>query len=269
MPCVTANGIRLHYEVAGEGPPVVLVSGLSYGLWTWRWVAPLLAARGLQVVSVDNRGVDGSEQPPGPYTTALMGQDMLGLLDALRLPPCALVGLSLGGFVVQEAALARPDRVGRLVLMATSFGGPSCLPPTREALEAMTKREGGARAVAERGLRVNTSPGFADRHPDRAEAYFRYRERVGMTGESYQAQLMAGVTHDSRARLPALEMPVLILQGDQDLVVPPGNAALLKACVPRAEVRMLPGAGHLLPMERPEEVAEAVGYFLSAASFSR
>lgn len=268
MPDVTANGIRIHYEDDGRGPPVVLVSGLSYGTWTWRWVAPLLAPTH-RVICLDNRGVDGSDKPPGPYTTALMAQDLLGLLDALQLPACGLVGLSLGGFIAQEAALARPDRVAKLVLMATNFGGPKALPPTPAAMEAMTNREGGARAVAERALKVNASAGFAGRHPDRAEEYFRYREHVGMTADSYRAQLLAGATHDAQARVSGLKMPVLILQGDQDLVVPPENAALLKARIPQAQVRMVEGAGHLLPVERPEEVADAIRYFLSAASFSR
>jgi pimeloyl-ACP methyl ester carboxylesterase len=268
MPEVTANGIRIHYEDEGKGPPLVLVSGLSYGAWTWRWVAPLLAVAH-RVICPDNRGVDGSEKPPGPYTTAMMAQDLLGLLDALQLPPCGLVGLSLGGFIAQEAVLARPDRFERLVLMATNFGGKKALPPTPLALEAMTNREGGARAIAERGLKVNVSAGFAEKHPDRAEEYFRYRDPVGMTADSYRAQLLAGATHDAEARVSGLKLPVLILQGDQDLVVPPGNAELLKARIPQAEVRMVEGAGHLLPMERPEEVAEAMRYFLSAASFSR
>ncbi|HZN93203.1 MAG TPA: alpha/beta hydrolase, partial [Myxococcales bacterium] len=194
MPDIAANGIRIHYEDEGEGPPVVLVSGLSYGSWTWRWVAPLLTPAH-RVIRLDNRGVDGTDKPLGPYTTAVMAQDILGLMDALQLPPCALVGLSLGGFIAQEAALARPDRVERLVLMATNFGGSKAIPPAPAALEAMTNREGGARAVAERALKVNASPGFAERHPDRAEAYFRYRDRVGMTADSYRAQFLAGIAH--------------------------------------------------------------------------
>ncbi|HEY8206676.1 MAG TPA: alpha/beta hydrolase [Myxococcaceae bacterium] len=268
MPEVSSNGITLHYQSEGRGPPVVLVSGLSYGLWTWRWVAPLLSPR-YRVIRLDNRGVDGSDKPPGPYTTAQMAQDVLGLMDALELPPCFLAGISLGGFIVQEAALARPEKVARLALVATSFGGRNSLPPTPAAMEAMTNREGGSRAVAERALKVNVSPGFAGRHPDRVAEYFRYRDPVGVTGESYKAQLMAGGAHDSEARVSSLKMPVLILHGDQDLVVPPGNAALMKARIPHAEVKMLPGAGHILPMDRPEEVAQALDYFLSAASFSR
>jgi len=262
VPEVTSNGIRLHYQSEGAGPPVVLVSGLSYGLWTWRWVAPLLSGAH-RVVRLDNRGVDGSDKPPGPYSTPQMAQDLLGLMDALDLPACTLVGLSLGGFIAQEAALARPERVARLVLMATSFGGPNCLPPPPAALEVMLDREGGPRAIAERALTVNSSAGFPGRHPDRVEEYFRYRERPGTTAGSYRAQLMAGVGHDSEERISSLRMPVLILHGDQDQVVPPGNADLLAKRIPAARVRMLPGAGHLLPMERPEEVAEAISSFAS------
>jgi len=262
VPEITSNGIRLHYQSEGEGPPVVLVSGLSYGLWTWRWVAPLLSGT-CQVVRLDNRGVDGSDKPPGPYSTPQMAQDVLGLMDALDLPACTLVGISLGGFIAQEAALARPERVAKLVLMATSFGGPNCLLPAPVALEVMLNREGGPRAIAERAIKVNSSAGFPQRHPDRAEEYFRYRERVVMTPESYQAQLKAGMGHNSEARLSSLRMPVLILHGDQDQVSPPGNADLLAKRIPGARVQMVPGAGHLLPMERPEEVAEAISSFAS------
>src|SRR4051812_19248223 len=103
MPDVTTNGIKIHYEDEGRGgPPVVLVTGIAYGLWSWYWVAPLLS-KDRRVIRMDNRGVDGSDKPPGPYTTAQMAQDLLGLLDALDLPPCHLVGMSLGGFIAQEA----------------------------------------------------------------------------------------------------------------------------------------------------------------------
>ncbi|HVE82513.1 MAG TPA: alpha/beta hydrolase [Myxococcales bacterium] len=261
MPDAQSNGIRIHYQSDGAGPPVVLVSGLSYGLWTWRWVAPLLAGAGLRAIRFDNRGVDGSDQPPGPYSVPQMALDALGLMDALDLPPCTLVGLSLGGFIAQEAALARPDRVGKLVLMATSHGGPTSIPPPPAAMAAMVNREGGARAVAERALQVNVSPGFADRHPDRAAEYYRYRDPVGMTAESYQAQLKAAMGHDAAERLHQLKMPVLIVHGDQDLVVPPGNAELLAKRIPHAQVRVISGGGHILPMDRPEDVAELISAF--------
>lgn len=262
VPEIASNGIRMRYEVQGEGPPAVLIAGLSYGLWTWRWVAPLLA-RSHRVITFDNRGIDGTDKPPGPYSGAMLAQDTLGLMDALDLPPCAVAGLSMGGMVAQELALARPDRVARLALLATNFGGPNCLPPTAPALAAMTDRSGGPRAIAERGLKVNSAPDFPARHPDRVADYFRYREAINMTGESYLAQLQVGLGHNAEARLHALKMPVLILQGDQDVVVPPGNAELLARRIPQAQVRVLPGAGHFLPMERPEEVADLLAAFFS------
>lgn len=263
MPSLQANGISIHYDLGGGGPPVVLVSGLSYGLWTWRWVLPPLRET-VQAVSFDNRGVDGTDKPEGPYTTALMAADLLGLMDALELPPATVVGHSLGGFIAQEAALARPDRVRKLVLVASSFGGPRCVPPAAEALRAMTDRTAGARALAERALSVNSAPGFAERCPEIAAAYFAYRERLGMTPGSYQAQLHAGVGHDSEARVGALRMPVLILQGDLDLVVPPQNAELLASRIPQARVEWLKGAGHMLPLERPQEMAELLAAFATA-----
>jgi pimeloyl-ACP methyl ester carboxylesterase len=242
---------------------VVLVSGISYGLWIWRWVRPHLEPR-VRAVTFDNRGVDGTDKPAGPYTTAMMAEDVLGLMDALGLPAATLVGHSLGGMVAQEVALARPDRVTGLALVGTSFGGPQCEPPTPAALKVLMDRTGDPRAVAERALGVNSAPGFAERCPEIVAEYFRYRERLGMTPESYQGQLQAGLRHDSQARLGALKMPVLILHGELDQVMPFRNAELLAARIPHARVERFAGAGHMLPLERPPELAEQIASFARA-----
>src|SRR5829696_2519349 len=122
------NGpVRIAYEVRGHGRPLVLVQGVGIGRWGWEPVADRLARR-FRVITIDNRGVGASDSPPGPFTTAAMAGDVLAVLDHAGIQRASVLGTSLGGMVAQELALAHPDRVDRLVLVATLPGGPRSRP---------------------------------------------------------------------------------------------------------------------------------------------
>ena len=116
---VHANGQQLYYEVHGNGPPLVLVMGIGYdsSLWTLAQV-PALSTQ-FQVVLVDNRDAGRSSKASHPYRIADMADDLAGLLDALGIPQCHLLGLSMGGMIAQEFALRHADRLDRLVLTGT------------------------------------------------------------------------------------------------------------------------------------------------------
>ncbi len=268
MPSVTANGIRIAYETRGEGHPLLLISGVGYGRWFWRWVAPGLAQR-YRVITFDNRGAGESDKPSGPYTVTMMAADTAGLLDALDIREAYVLGHSLGGFIAQQLAVARPDLVSRLILASTNHGGPNVVPITPEALEVLTQREGDPLDLVRRGISVATAPGFSEGHPDLVEALLQYRQGNPVPPEQYQAQVMAGAgmaaltEQQVEARMAALTMPVLILFGEHDRVVPPKNAELLKAKIPHAQVVILPETGHIFPIEDPEATVQAVTAFLS------
>ena len=116
---VQANGQQLYYEVHGNGPPLVLVMGIGYdsSLWTLAQV-PALSTQ-FRVVLVDNRDAGRSSKASHPYRIADMADDLAGLLDALGIPQCHLLGLSMGGMIAQEFALRHADRLDRLVLAGT------------------------------------------------------------------------------------------------------------------------------------------------------
>lgn len=260
MPTMHANNIELAYEMTGDGPPLLLIAGVGYGGWFWHRLLPALAGR-FRVITFDNRGAGESAKPDGPYTVPQMASDSAGLLDALGLRDAFVVGHSLGGFIAQELTLARPDLVGRLVLAATSFGGPQAIPITPEAFDLLTNRRGDPAELVRRGIAVATAPGFAARQPETARALLAYRLTHPVPPAAYAAQVMAGAAFDAAARIGAIRCPTLCLAAEFDRVVPPGNAALLAARIPGARAAILPGVGHIFPIEAPAATAATIVSF--------
>ncbi len=269
MPTTQSNGITIAYEVHGSGQPLLLITGVGYGAWFWHKVVPGLAAR-FQVITFDNRGAGGSDKLNGPYTVAMMAADAAGLLDALGVRSACVMGHSLGGFVAQELAVTRPDLVGKLILASTHHGGQKVIPITPEALQVLTNRQGDPLELIQRGIAIACVPGFAERHPDVTQELIAYRLTNPVPPAQYSAQVMAGagmvtLTDPQVAqRMASIRVPVLILFGKHDTVVPPGNAELMASKLPNATVRILPGAGHLFPIEDPEATIEATVEFLEA-----
>lgn len=268
MPFTEANGIKLYYEVHGRGEPLVLIAGIGYDLWMWHRMLPGLAER-FQVVVFDNRGAGRSDKPTGPYSAGLLAADTVGLMDAIGLAKAHVMGHSMGGFVAQALAIHHPERVDRLILAATNFGGPRHVPITPEAMAVLTDVSGDPVERLRRGILVSCAPGFAGRNPALVEEWVAYRIAHPIDPAGYQSQLAVGLSLLPEAasfegKLAAVRSPTLVLFGAHDRVVPPGNADLLAARLPDARVAILPDAGHFFPFETPEEANRKVTGFLDA-----
>ena len=266
MPKLTTNNTTLYYETHGQGHPLLLIAGLGYSSWVWRWMAPGLAER-LQVIAFDNRGVGQSDIPPGPYTAEMLAADVAGLLEALGIEQAAVLGHSMGGYVAQALALSRPELVSHLILASTNFGGPNSIPPSPEALAILTDTSGDALTRLRRGLAVSVAPGFAQRHPSLVEEWLQWRTDNPVQPEGYQAQLAIGLSLFDEAnafeqRLSQIEAPVLLLFGEHDQVVPAANAPLLAQRLPNSTTHIIPNAGHFFMIETPEETVRVVVGFL-------
>lgn len=269
MPKVTSNGIELYYEVHGSGPTLVLIAGLGYGCWYWQKLTAELRDD-FEVVLFDNRGAGQSSQPDGPYTVPMLAADTAGLLDALKLTDIALLGHSLGGFIAQELVVSRPDLVGKLILASTNHGGMKVIPITPEALAVMMDRDGDPVELVKRGIEIACAPGFMEKHPDLVQDLVEYRFTNPVPPPQYQAQVAAGAgtaayTDDQvDQRLEAVKVPTLILSGEFDRVVPPGNADLMAAKIPTSRVVIIPNTGHMFPIEDPQTAAREIRDFLFA-----
>jgi pimeloyl-ACP methyl ester carboxylesterase len=258
-----SQGVRIAYEVRGEGESLVLVHGLAYDRAGWGRLPDLLAER-FRVVLLDNRGVGESDVPAGPYAVGQMADDVVAVLDDAGIDRTNLFGVSLGGYIAQELALTHPERVERLILASTAPGGPKAHPMPQSTQDVFARyptmeREAGLRmfvenSLGERGVREL---------PDLVEEIFRYRLRHAPTVDAWLAQATAGAAFDAFDRLEAIGVPTLVLAGGADVVVDPRNAELLGELIPHARVEIVPDRGHLMVWEDSERVAELVTEFLA------
>ena len=267
MPTTRANGIDIYYEVAGDGPPLILISGLGYGLWQWHKMVPLLSEQ-FRVITFDNRGAGQTDKPAGPYSAAMLADDTAGLLKALGTDRAIVLGHSMGGFIAQQMALSHSHCIDTLVLASTTFGGPNQIPVTPEALAILTDTTLDPVERMRRGSAVACAPGFAEAHPEIVEELTQYRLTVPVPPEAYQSQLAIGLSLATaeaafEGKLGNIDIPTLIFFGEHDNVVPPGNADLLAAEIPGSRVYILPDAGHLFPIEAPDRAAAALIDLLS------
>ena len=258
------NGrVRIAYDVRGHGRPLVLVQGVGIGRWGWEPVADRLARR-FQVITIDNRGIGASDTPPGHFTTRAMAQDVLAVMDHAGIRRASVLGTSLGGMVAQELALSHPERVDRLVLVATVPGGRRSRPMPLGttflfAAAPFLTDKARLRQFVDNAL----GPVTRRRRPEIAERLAAAKLAAPQSEAARRAQVAAGMLFNPLGRQRHIGQPTLVIQGTADRVVDPGNADVLASLLPDARLELFEGAGHLLYWEQPRRFARVVAGFLT------
>jgi len=259
MPSIGVGEVELHYERTGSGEPLLLIQGMSgtHVAWGEPFRGPL--EESFDVVAFDNRGIGLSAPIDGPFTIAEMAADTAGLLEALEIESAHVVGISMGGMIAQELALAHPERLRSLTLGCTYCGGPgSGLMPEENARKLMGGLASGDREQAIRaGYEVNLSPAFrADE--GRFAAFHEMATRVPAAKQTIELQVQAIFGHDTSGRLDGISAPTLIVHGTDDGVLPFPNGELIASLMPAARFEAFEGVGHMFWWEQPERSAELV-----------
>lgn len=258
-----AGEADLYYEVSGAGSPtLVLVNGVGDPLEGWANQTADFLAAGLRVVSFDNRGVGRSSQPPGPYTSAQMAADLHAVVTAAGLDGFHLCGVSMGGVIAQEYALAHPRQVRSLVL-ANTFAAAD--PFTRAAFQtwAQVAEAAGMPMMMRAQAPWIFSPGFYAEHPDRVAELIAEAEQSTQPAGAFAAQTAALVDHDARDRLAALATPALVIAAADDIIIRPALSRELLEALPDATWTVVPG-GHAAFWENPGPWNQAVLEFVHA-----
>jgi pimeloyl-ACP methyl ester carboxylesterase len=267
MAKAVVGGMELHYERGGSGEPLLLIQGMSGTHVSWGEPFRGALEGSFEVVAFDNRGIGLSAPIDGPFTIKEMAGDTVGLLDELGIESAHVVGISMGGMIAQELAMAQPQRLRSLTLGCTYCGGPgSQLMPEENARKLMEGMASGDRDKAIRAsYEVNLSPGF------RADegAYAAFHEmatRVPAARQTIELQAQAIFGHDTSGRLGEITAPTLIVHGDLDGVLPIANGRQIASLMPSARLEIIEDVGHMFWWERPQRSAELIREHALAAS---
>lgn len=246
-----------------SAPGVVFLNGLGGLREAWLAQVRHLAPH-CRVLTYNQRGIGGSEVLDEDVDMTDFARDLAALLDEVGMARASLVGISFGGRVAQEMALILPERVDRLVLVATSCGGPHHAPGDPRARAALRSAD---RLPAEVWMRDLIPALFGDRfraaHTDRLDRLARLWARHPPDPVGLARQWQAYDAFDRWADLPGLSAPTLVIHGTEDRMSPVSNARVLAARIPGARLHLLDGVGHSPNVEAADELNAALLDFLA------
>lgn len=264
MPKIQVGDLKVHYEQAGEGFPVLLIMGLSANVdwWPEDFLAPL--SRRWRTIAFDNRGAGRTQGDFSRFSIPLAAQDSLRLLDALGIEKAHVIGMSMGGMIAQELALLAPDRVERLVLACTNSGLRLGSVVSKEALRlAMRYVTSPQTRRRSRALNLLFTQEFIDAN-ERLPAEFGKRiSKAPISVAAWKKQLAAVMRFSSYRRLHQIQAPTLVISGTRDALVPHRNSILLAKRIPDARLVQIPDSGHGFLVDAAQPAASAIASFLA------
>jgi pimeloyl-ACP methyl ester carboxylesterase len=260
--------MKIYYETHGAGEPLVLIPGFASGAWTWFEQIEELS-KSFRLITFDPRGVSRSEVCDDWAETISLesiAADIARLLDTLQIEKANILGVSFGGFVAQTFALKFPERLDKLILACTSFGGKNHVAPDLEVLAAFVAGDDLNKDERVRRFMIPAfTPEFAAENAEIIEKVCRLRGENVVPENVYSQQMIAAVNFDLEQSVAQIQAETLILTGDRDIVVPPQNSFNLAKAIPNARLEIIKNGSHMFFIENAREFNRTVREFLKYA----
>src|SRR6476620_3577519 len=276
---VHVGDIDIGYKILGKGEPILLFNGASDSMDAWDPSFLTDISSNHTVIVFDQRGIGNSTVGSKPYTYPQLANDTAGLLDALKIPNADVMGYSLGGHIAQAFTISYPDKVNRLILVATMCGGKDSIPKPPEFLKLQADVVNKSLYNIPITLELKAlnaaalGSGWVKLHPESvdipANTTSLQQLKPGLTPEIANKQKNLGIWEntnwsgacDEEAKLAK---PTLVITGtDDNDYMPHGNALILASKIPGAWLIQIKDAGHAVMNQYPEEIAKIVNTFLS------
>lgn len=262
MQKVKVGDIDIAYREYGAGFPLVKIVGFASTMDGGDPELLAALARRFWVITFDNRGMGETSVGTQPFTIEQFAEDTTGLMDALGIERAHVLGISMGGFIAQELALRHPERVEKLVLMASSCGGIDAVPTSLEVMEELGDFSGDTEERLVRMATLLFPETWLSEHEDDARKKLTLAPRPPSI-ESVRKQAAAMQNWSGACeRLDNLDVPTLVMAGTEDTVIDPRNSSITADKLPRGKLSMLEGAGHGLSFQCPLDCANPIIDFL-------
>jgi aminoacrylate hydrolase len=262
MPKLAIEGGEINYEVAGEGEPLIFVSGLNGVARYWQAQVPVFAKH-FKVIAYDQRGTGGSDRAQKSFSVDQMTAELAALMDALKIERAHIVGLSTGGAIGQTLAIEQPQRVAKLVLCST---WTHCDPWFRrlfEARRAMYQQCGPELHAMFHPLFLYPAE-YVNSHDDEITEEQKNAPTKSSSVDISVGRINALLAFDRRAGLGSIKAPTLVMTSDNDYITPSYHAEKLAREIPGAKLVIPRGGGHSYSKTNAEEFNRIVLDFLKA-----
>ena len=251
MPIVKSNGIELYYEERGKGEPLLLIMGITAPGSVWEkhvedW------EKHFKCILVDNRGVGKSDKPPGPYTSAEMADDCAGLLEALQLEKVRVAGCSMGSTIAQQLAIRHPEKVRSMVLMCPWARCDNTAKAIFQHIMDCKARLRPEEFSLYIQLLIYSKKSWDDEEISAGLAEERKNAALDPNPQplvGLEGQAAACISHDVLAELGRIEVPTLVIDGEEDAFTPSWMTHEVAAAIPNAELHLYKESGHAFHWE--------------------
>lgn len=255
----TADG-NIHYEVQGEGPPLVMLRGLARSMRHWLGYENEVA-RHFRVITLDLRGIGQSTRPSTALTTIYdMADDVALVLDELKVAKAHILGVSLGGMITLAMGLNYPARSASLIVVNSSIAGEAAMRLTPGAIKGIL-RSAVRPGVESQRIMVDNLLGpvlDAARRDEITSRYAEIEKTEGLYTKTAVRQLLAAARFRPQRRLRAMQVPTLVVYGTDDIFVSNQNSIKLARHLPNAKLLPLAKAGHEASLDQGPALLEAV-----------
>jgi 3-oxoadipate enol-lactonase len=258
MPKIDINGLKLHYEEAGKGSPLVFVHGMGGTVFDWVMQIPFFS-KFYHAIAIEMRDHGESDKWSGPYDIKMFSEDLARFVRKLKLGKTVFFGVSMGGMIVMQFALDHPDIVEALVLADTQPGLSEETIKAGLEMASMSQRMTGEE-LAKATMEFNFTPKFIEDHPDVVEMAIKISNARDPSATFRAAQGL--VKFDVRKRLKELKAPTLVANGEDDQVIPLNTARDLAEQIKGARLLIMHKGRHMSIIEKADEFNKAVLDFL-------
>lgn len=260
---IKVGDIDMCYSLMGEGPPLVMIMGLTANMDWWDKEFLRELSESHRLLLLDNRGAGRTQAPPeGDFEIGQFARDTAGLMDAVGFERADVLGVSMGGMIAQELALTYPEKVNRLVLVVTNCGGRESVLASREVLSKLMDRSGTREELVRRFLGIIFPPGWLVENQVYFDDFMERYLLAPCSDHDTARQFMATVRFSTFDRLPDIKAPTLIVTGSEDLLIPPENSRIIAERIAGSRLVELEGAGHGAINQCREEFLEVLAGFL-------
>ena len=264
MDAMRVGDLDISYQLMGEGPPIVLIQGLTANMDWWETEFLDALSERHRVLMFDNRGAGRTPAPPETEVTIRqMADDTAGLMDAIGMERADVLGVSMGGMIAQELALNYPEKVNRLALCVTFCGGRETVYPGREVLATLVDRSGTPEELVWRFGTLMFREEYMLENRDYFADFFARYSKAPSTDKNAARQFMSTQTFSTYDRLPLIDKPTLVVCGAEDVLIPAENSRILAGRIPGARLVEFEGAGHGFIAQCREDFLEVLEGFLA------